>query len=107
MEKKPKASPRARATASPAKKTTTPKTTAAPRKRTVTAKAAAAPATTPATKPAVTKTASVHSSPTFAPNHGQIAAFAYSLFEQSGHQHGRAVEHWLEAESRLKQGLKL
>lgn len=103
MEKKPKASPRARATASPAKKTTTPKSTTAPRKRTVTAKAAA----TPASKPAATKTASVHSSPSFAPNHGQIAAFAYSLFEQSGHQHGRALEHWLEAESRLKQGLKL
>ena len=103
MEKKPKASPRARATASPAKKTTTPKSTTAPRKRTVTAKAAV----TSATKPAATRTASVHSSPSFAPNHGQIAAFAYSLFEQSGHQHGRALEHWLEAESRLKQGLKL
>lgn len=107
MEKKPKASPRARATASPAKKTTTPKSTTAPRKRTVTAKSAAQPAVAPATKPTATKTAGVHSSPSFAPNHGQIAAFAYSLFEQSGHQHGRALEHWLEAETRLKQGLKL
>ena len=35
MEKKPKASPRARATASPAKKSTTTKSTAAPRKRKV------------------------------------------------------------------------
>lgn len=103
MEKKPKASPRARATASPAKKSTTTKSTAAPRKRTVTAKAAAAPAG----KSIVRATGSAPASPSFAPSHGQIAAFAYSLFEQSGHQHGRALEHWLEAESRLKQGLKL
>ncbi|MBI5168662.1 MAG: DUF2934 domain-containing protein [Candidatus Eisenbacteria bacterium] len=99
MEKRPKAAPRAKAAASPAKKTTTPKTAASPRKRTAAVKTAAAPA---ATKPV-----SAPSSPAFAPSHGQIAAFAYSLFEQSGHQHGRALEHWLEAESRLKQGLKL
>lgn len=98
MEKKPKAAPRAKAAASTAKKTTTTKSATAPRKRTVTAKAAAV-------KPATTTGAPA--SPAFAPNHGQIAAFAYSLFEQSGHQHGRALEHWLEAESRLKQGLKL
>ena len=96
MEKKPKATTRARAAAPTTKKksaTTSPAARKATAPRTRAAKpAAAAPVATPAP---------------FQPSHEQIAAFAYSLFEQSGHQHGRALEHWLEAESRLGQGLKL
>ena len=31
----------------------------------------------------------------------QIAARAYQLWEQGGHQHGRDVEYWLQAEAEL------
>ena len=92
MEKKTKATTRTRATA-PATKKSTPRA-AAPRKRATRSTAVAAPV-------------AIHPVSAFAPSHDQIAAFAYSLFEQSGHQHGRALEHWLEAEARLGQGLKL
>lgn len=54
-----------------------------------------------------TKAAPAESRPVFGPSHDQIAAFAYDLFERSGRQHGRAIEHWLEAESKLRQGLEV
>ncbi len=89
MEKKTRTrtTTRARATAP---KTTKPATakTAAPRKRAV-------------------KAAPAETRPAFGPSHDQIAAFAYDLFERSGRQHGRAVDHWLEAESKLRQGLEV
>jgi hypothetical protein len=34
--------------------------------------------------------------------HQRIAERAYSLYEQSGFQHGNDVEHWLEAERQVK-----
>ena len=34
--------------------------------------------------------------------HQQIAARAYLLYERSGFQHGKDVEHWLEAERQIK-----
>lgn len=40
-----------------------------------------------------------------ASSHDQIAALAYSLYEKRGHEPGHEIEDWLEAESRLQQGL--
>lgn len=34
--------------------------------------------------------------------HQQIAERAYLLYERSGFQHGKDVEHWLEAERQIK-----
>ncbi|MFN8589466.1 MAG: DUF2934 domain-containing protein [Candidatus Eisenbacteria bacterium] len=102
MEKKKATTTRTRATTpktAAAKKTTAPRA-AAPRSR------KAVTATAAASTPSVT-TPTGAAGAGFRPSHEQIAAFAYSLFEQSGQQHGRALEHWLEAESKLQQGLKL
>ena len=38
-------------------------------------------------------------------SHEQIAARAHSLYAQSGYQHGRDVEFWLEAERQLREDL--
>jgi hypothetical protein len=43
----------------------------------------------------------------FEVEHGVIAEQAYSLFERSGHPHGRDVEFWLEAERQLKNPRKV
>jgi len=37
--------------------------------------------------------------------HDEIAARAHSLYAQSGFQHGRDVEFWLEAERQLREDL--
>ena len=36
------------------------------------------------------------------PLHQQIAERAYILYERSGFQHGKDLEHWLEAEQQVK-----
>jgi hypothetical protein len=36
------------------------------------------------------------------PNHDEIAQRAYELFLSSGAMHGRDLEHWLRAESELR-----
>jgi len=41
-----------------------------------------------------------------APGRAQIAGRAYELYAQSGHQPGREVEFWLEAERQLERGPK-
>jgi hypothetical protein len=35
------------------------------------------------------------------PTHDEIAARAYSIFEERGRPHGRDLEHWFEAEAQL------
>jgi hypothetical protein len=35
------------------------------------------------------------------PTHEEIAARAYSIFEERGRPHGRDLEHWFEAEAQL------
>ncbi len=99
MEKKTKATARPKAAASgttrrAAKSPVTTKPAAKPR-----ARATKAAAATPPEKLAHTSVPSV--------DRDQVAKVAYSLFEQSGFQHGRALEHWLEAESRVSRRLKL
>lgn len=37
--------------------------------------------------------------------HEEIAVRAHSLYAQSGYQHGRDVEFWLEAERQLREDL--
>jgi hypothetical protein len=36
------------------------------------------------------------------PTHDEIAVRAYELYAQSGGEHGRHVDHWLEAERQLR-----
>lgn len=59
---------------------------------------------TPSPRPRVRKATAI---PPVALSHEQIAARAYDLFERSGHQHGRDMEFWLEAERSLKDGVKV
>lgn len=40
------------------------------------------------------------------PSEAEIALRAYHLWEVNGRPHDRAVEHWLEAETQLRNGLK-
>ena len=40
------------------------------------------------------------------PTKREIAVRAYELYARSGHQPGREVEFWLEAERQLQRGLK-
>jgi hypothetical protein len=61
---------------------TTQSTTTRPRTR--------KPRTTPATPTAST------------PNHDDIAHRAYELFLSNGAMHGRDLEHWLQAETELR-----
>ncbi len=35
--------------------------------------------------------------------HGQIAKWAYRIWERKGRPEGQAVQHWLAAEARLKE----
>ena len=69
--------------------------------------------TTPATLTAKVRRSSVKStrtessSATPSPSHEAIALRAHELYVQSGHQSGREVEFWLEAERELKRGLLL
>ncbi len=37
------------------------------------------------------------------PHHDEIARYAYSLWEQEGRPQRRALDHWLQAESQLRQ----
>jgi hypothetical protein len=37
------------------------------------------------------------------PNHADIANRAYELFLSSGARHGRDVDHWLQAETELRE----
>ena len=39
-----------------------------------------------------------------APDHGEIAALAYSYWEARGRQHGTELEDWLRAERELRKG---
>lgn len=99
MEKKTKATARPKAAASgttrrAAKSPVTTKPAAKPRARATKAAAASPPESiVRASAPSVDR--------------DQVAKVAYRLFEESGFQHGRSLEHWLEAESRLSRGLKL
>ena len=40
--------------------------------------------------------------PNHQPSHEEIAAFAFSIWEQAGRPHGSNVEHWLQAEAQLR-----
>jgi Protein of unknown function (DUF2934) len=40
--------------------------------------------------------------PLAAPSHGEVAAYAYYMFERDGKQNGKDVDQWLQAESELK-----
>jgi hypothetical protein len=42
--------------------------------------------------------------PTQEPTVEEITRVAHSIWEEAGRPEGRDVEHWLEAESRLRQG---
>lgn len=101
MEKKTKAPARTTRAAAP-KAATKPAVKAATTKKT----AGTTPAKPRATRTRVQAAAAAPAAPFAAPTHEQIARRAYDLFETSGQQHGRTLEHWLMAERELK-GMKL
>jgi hypothetical protein len=99
MEKKTKATARPKAAASG--------TTRRAAKSPVAAKPAAKPRTRATKAAAAPQSETIVRANTPPVDRDQVAKVAYTLFEQSGFQHGRALEHWLEAESRLSRGMKL
>lgn len=65
-------------------------------------------ATAEAAAPVATTTVAVAPKPTpAAPTRDDISARAHDLYVASGHQHGREVEFWLEAERQLKDERKV
>ncbi len=77
---------------------TTSRSAAAPGKRTPAPRQAAAPRSA-ATRRTAAAPRRNGSAPR--PRREEIALRAYLLFERSGRQHGRDLDHWLEAEGEL------
>lgn len=76
--------------------------------RTAAPKPAPAAATTRTRKAAASRPKpAAPATPFQAPSHDDIARLAHELFVSSGQVPGRDVEFWLEAERRLKHGVKV
>ena len=84
-------------------KTTAPKASAAKTTKTATKTAKKTTANKKATarKKPQARVRKPKATPAPAPSYDEISARAYEIFEQSGYQHGRDEQHWLQAEREL------